>query len=146
MPSKDMETYQIRRVNLRQLLKQWGGPGVLGAKLGHKSGSFLSQLAGPNPSREVTEQVARGIEQALDLPSGWMDHKHRAEGGGDVDSAVLGQVVSLVGALVGEARIRLSSDQFADLVTLAYEDMQAHGTLRETYVRRLLRLTGGSSV
>ena len=116
-----------------------GRPRSAGPKLGHKSGSFLSQLAGPNPSREVTEHTARGVERALDLPLGWMDQQHRGEPS-EVDSGTLGQVVQLVGELVQTHRVKLSPDKFADLVSLVYDDLQVFGSLREGYVRRLLKL------
>jgi len=36
----------------------------------------LCHICGPNPRRDVGEKLARGIELALKLPSGWLDQKH----------------------------------------------------------------------
>lgn len=62
----------IRRNNLRRLAEQHGAL-VLSERLGYASASFLSQMIGPNPSRDVSERTARSIEHTLDLEPGWMD-------------------------------------------------------------------------
>ena len=64
--------YDKRRENLRRLIGQWGGPTSLSKKLGHANGSFLAQIAGPHPRREISERTARSIEGTLGLPLGWM--------------------------------------------------------------------------
>jgi hypothetical protein len=63
----------FRRENLRTLIREDGGPGSLATKLGHTNPSFLSQLAGPTPTRNVSEKVARDIEQQLGLLYKWLD-------------------------------------------------------------------------
>jgi hypothetical protein len=61
----EMDVYRTRRTNLRALAAQWGGPTSLAKKLGHSNGSYLAQLIGPNPSREVSEKTAREIERNM---------------------------------------------------------------------------------
>ena len=63
--------YDIRRENLRALMKTWGGPTSLAKKLGHANGSYLAQIGGPNPRREISEKVAREIETKLGLALGY---------------------------------------------------------------------------
>lgn len=65
--------FETRRANLRLLAESQGGIGVLAAKLDHANSSYLSQLVGPNPTRQVSERVARGIEGKLGLTAGWLD-------------------------------------------------------------------------
>ena len=65
--------YEYRRENLRRLIEQWHGPGALGAKLGYSNASFLVQMCGPNPTREISERTARKGERTLDLPVWWLD-------------------------------------------------------------------------
>jgi hypothetical protein len=65
--------YETRRQRLRQLITEHGGPLPLAKALGLFGSSYLVQLAGPNPRREVSEKFARKIEHALRLPAGWMD-------------------------------------------------------------------------
>lgn len=67
--------FDTRRDNLRRLVGQWGGPTSLSRKLGHSNGSYMAQLVGPHPSREISEKVAREIEAKLGLPIGWMDQE-----------------------------------------------------------------------
>lgn len=138
-----MDIHKMRRVNLRRLIEQWGGPTTLAKRLGHASGSYLAQLAGPNPSREVNEKVARSIEQSLDLPQGWLDQRH-GNGGqtlerkGDVDVTVVSKVIELCSAALGKQTVPPSI--LAELVALVYEHAQEHGAIDERYVQRLTNL------
>lgn len=80
--------FDQRRDNLRELARTWGGPTSLAKKLGHTNGSYLAQLAGPHPTREISEKVAREMERKLGLPLGWLDQVH-AEGSRQIDDAAL---------------------------------------------------------
>lgn len=63
----------IRRDNLRRLIEDNDGPSAVATMLGYVNSSFMAQLAGPNPIRNVTEKTARKYEEKLGLPSGWFD-------------------------------------------------------------------------
>ena len=65
--------HDYRRANLRKLANSVGGPGVLSKKLGYTNSSFLVQMAGPNPIRQVSEETARRFESTLDLLPGSLD-------------------------------------------------------------------------
>ena len=67
---------KTRRENLRSLAGIAGSWSEL-ARQCAQSPSFLIQLAGPNPRRDVGEVLARGLEEALHLPPGWLDQVHR---------------------------------------------------------------------
>ncbi|OZI23733.1 hypothetical protein CAL26_09895 [Bordetella genomosp. 9] len=64
--------HEARRANLRLLAAKYDGPHNLADKLRY-SRSFLSQLIGKNPSRDIGERTARAIETKLSLPMGWLD-------------------------------------------------------------------------
>lgn len=68
-----IDAHDTRLENLRKLIAAMGGPTVVSHKLGHANGSYLAQMAGPNPSRPVGEKVARSIEATLKIPAGWLD-------------------------------------------------------------------------
>ena len=70
---KNTKQIDLRRDNLRRLIQQHDGPAALARRLGYKNAAFLVQMAGPHPSRPVTERTARGFEEKLKLPSGWLD-------------------------------------------------------------------------
>ena len=134
--------FDIRRTNLRTLIQQWGGPTSLASKLGHSNGSFLAQLAGPNPRKDVSEKVARETEQRLDLPAGWMDRAnatvprtHR-----EPDTATLVDIVAAAHDAASAARVTLSREKFTDVVELAYEHAKLHGAVDPRYVARLVKL------
>ena len=135
-----LSVYQIRRENLRGLAKQWGGPTSLARKLGHTNGSYLAQLIGPNPSREISEKVAREIEARLKLPVGWMDTEHGV--GTPVDDALLTDCVRAVAATLRDAGLRPAPEAYGTLVSLAYDHAKIAGRIDETYIKRLIELMG----
>lgn len=61
-----------RRANLRKLAGTYGWT-KLSKTLGYKQPSFLVQMGGPNPTREVSERSARDFEKILGLPEGSFD-------------------------------------------------------------------------
>ena len=68
--------YDTRRANLRSIMIEWAGPTSPAKKLSHSNGSYLAQLIGPHPSRDLSEKVAREIETKLNLPVNWLDREH----------------------------------------------------------------------
>lgn len=131
--------YTTRRDNLRSLVKTWGGPTSLSKKLGHSNGSYLAQLAGPSPSREVSEKVAREFESVLGLPLGWLDEEHNEPR--VVDDEALSACVRAVAAALRDAGHRATPDQMATLASLAYEHVKLTGRVDENYITKLVRLT-----
>lgn len=73
--------FEIRRDNLRRLMEQWGGPTSLAKKLGHSNGSYVAQLAGPHPTRDLSEKVARGPAHAIITLSGSLPVQPALPGG-----------------------------------------------------------------
>lgn len=65
--------FAARRANLRLLSAKYDGPSKLAEALKLKHPSYLSQLIGPNPQRNVSERTARAYETRLGLPTGWLD-------------------------------------------------------------------------
>ena len=130
--------YEQRRVNLRALAQQWGGPTSLAKKLGHSNGSYLAQLIGPNPSRDVSEKTAREIEQRLGLPIGWLDGEHA--GGTGVDDEALSDVVRAVAAALRDAGLRPSPERYATLVGLAYDYLRLTGRVDENQIKKFIAL------
>ena len=133
-------TYDQRRENLRALTKQWGGPTSLARKLGHSNGSYLAQLIGPHPSRDISEKVAREIEIKLNLPVGWLDSE-QGNGTRQVDDSVLGECVRAVAAALRDAGVKATPDQMADLASLTYEHAKLTGRIDEAFIKRIVRLT-----
>lgn len=131
--------YETRRDSLRTLITQWGGPTSLAKKLGHSNGSYVAQLVGPNPSREISEKVARQIEGKLGLPVGWLDQEHT--GKPKVDDAALAECVSAVAAALRDANLRPDPDTYGTLVSLVYEHTKLTGRIDEPYINKLIGLT-----
>lgn len=63
----------FRRQNLRNIAEQYGGVTPLAQLLGYTNASFIVQMIGPNPMRQVSETNARKYEQTLDLIPGSLD-------------------------------------------------------------------------
>jgi len=66
--------YETRVENLRRVVEMTeGGAGAVAEAMGYRHQSFISQMAGANPIRRISEKTARAIEEAMGLTSGWMD-------------------------------------------------------------------------
>ncbi|WP_279024904.1 S24 family peptidase [Gibbsiella quercinecans] len=74
-----METKEIRRNNLRDLMGHYARQGVSQNAFAIRVGSSaptLSQIIGEKFSRNLGDNLARRIEASLDLPKGWLDVFH----------------------------------------------------------------------
>jgi hypothetical protein len=131
----------IRRQRLRELMRARGGPGALAKKLGYSTGSYLSQVAGPTPSRDISENVARAMEKMLGLPDGYLDQEGPTPSS-DVQAPLVAEVIRVVMAVLEDAGQRPSADKTAEVVSLAYERAAATGKVERDYVQRLLKLVG----
>lgn len=154
---------QTRRANLRTLITHFGGPKALGERLGYKGPSFLVQMAGPNPNREITEKSARAFEESLGLDYGWLDkepgtqpplvkgtiglpHQRPATAPTNTptDVGLVTDVIRLVGQVCEEVSLNLSPVKFADVVALAYNDAaETGGKPREAHLRQVINLMKG---
>src|SRR5256885_11273821 len=136
----------VRRNNLRTLIQQHDGPAALARRLGYRNGAFLVQMAGPNPTRPVTERTARGFEQKLGLPAGWLDRAESpplaaATQSGPVDSALVTEVLRLVAESCETMGVTLAHARFADVVALLYtEAIEEQRLPRAEHVQRLVNL------
>jgi hypothetical protein len=129
------DIYAVRRRNLRQVIVQYEGATNLARRLGYTSPSFLSQLVGPRHNRQITEKVARHVEDRLSLPLGWLDKPHR-ETGTPLTEDQISEVVEFVGQVVQDMKAAPSPRQFAELVALVHEK----GGMDERFTRRLVTL------
>lgn len=136
----------FRKINLRALIAQWGGPTNLAKKLGYGGPSYLLQMVSLKPVRPLTEKTARKIETKLDLPPGWLDADHQGGSSGEpaqsvqLDQELLSQVVLAIGAAADKAGVKLSHAKFADVVVLVYEDALKSHRVDEQMIGRVLRL------
>ena len=132
-------THERRRLNLRLLTAQWGNATTLAGKLGHSGPSYISQML--SGLRPITEKTARGIEEKLELPLGWMDSDHGAARPAQVDDGLLTECLLLAGVLLDERGVTIPAGKLTALVALIYEDARRHGTVSEAYAKRLIELT-----
>lgn len=136
--------YDTRRLNLRSLIGQWGGPTSLAKKLGHANGSYIAQLAGPRPSRDISERTAREIESRLRLPVGWMDQDHPA-GGTHLNDEALADVVRAVATEIRDVDLRLTPSQYATIVQLVYDNAKTFNRIDSIYISKLISLARGGA-
>jgi hypothetical protein len=137
MPMKSI--YEIRRENLKALIKTWGGPTSMARKLGHSNGSYLAQIAGPHPRREISEKVAREIEGILGLPLGYLDKPHE-RAPGKAQNGDITQCVRMVATVLRDVGLRPTPEVTANLVQLVYDRLQLTGALDEQYTKQLVEL------
>ena len=145
-----MKPTDIRRERLRELIEKHGA-GKLAGMLGYRQPSFLSQMAGPNPNRPITEKTARNYERKLNLPEGYLDtppeskDHHEADRGHvpsvGADTSLVADVVRLVGSICQNESVNLPPIKFADVVALAIVDTMEHGQKpRPEHITSLVRL------
>lgn len=73
MPLTPMDAvYHARRENLRLLAAKYEGQHTLADKL-DITRSYLSQLIGKTPTKNISEATARGFEAKLALQAGFLD-------------------------------------------------------------------------
>lgn len=132
---------EARRESGRRLITQHGASKIADL-LGHASPSTLSQIFGPNPTRQPTEKFVRRMEQVLGLEPGDMDKSVNAKPPAPVVSAdTVAAVIRLVGELAESEDVLLSPRRFADVAALAYTDSVEHGGIpREAHIRQVVRL------
>ena len=132
--------YPIRRENLRTLLREEGGPTALAKKLGHANGSYVAQLIGPRPSREISEKVAREVELKFKLPTGWLDQDHTGKAKPDED-ANISECVHAVATAIHKAGLSPKPEVYANLITLVYEYAKLTSQVDASYIQKLIALT-----
>ena len=136
-----MSVFDNRRTRLRALIEQWGGPKPLSLKLGYNNASFLVQMAGPNPTREITERTARKIEQALNLPANWLDQvEPTPQQPQPVDSALMSRIVNVIAQTAEDSGIRLKPAALGEMVALVYGDYERAGSIRPEFIHSLFQL------
>lgn len=142
MPKSNLPSIlDLRRENLRKLIKARGGAGALAKQLGHRSGSYLSQIAGPNPTRDISEPTAREIEAKLGLSMGWLDRREDdAAPSGGLDAPTVAEIVRQVMTVTAELKHPPSATKVAEVVSLAYERAATTGQVDPQFVQRLLKL------
>ena len=133
-----LSVYQIRRQNLRSLARQWGGPTSLSRKLGHSNGSYLAQLMGPHPTREVSEKVAREVEVKLGLPLGWLDKENPVTA--QPDDEQLAECVKAVASCLRDKSLRPDPEKYSQLVALVYDRLRLTGRVDEAFIQKLVGL------
>lgn len=142
---------EVRRANIRGLIAARGGLTKLSKDMGYSNPSFLSQMTGPAPSREISEKTARKIEKTLALAPGYLDTTHEeksaprtsqapARGSGDEIAALAADVIRLVGRACADEAVSLGPDKFSDVVALVLADSFERGKPQPERVKQMLRL------
>jgi DNA-binding transcriptional regulator YdaS (Cro superfamily) len=142
-----MATVEATRVaNLKALIEQHGGVSKFSRRLGYANPSFLSQMVGPNPTREITEKSARKIEAKLGVAPGTLDQNGVAAppvaaAPADATTALIVEVLRRVGKACESEGVNASPSKVGEVAVLAYLDAVEHGGVpREEHMRRLARL------
>jgi hypothetical protein len=136
---------EIRRGNLRILKDRHSGL-KLAQSLGLAQSSFISQMAGPRPTREVTEKTARTLEKELGLEPGAMDRPlgrtlEEKPVSAEQNIAMVSTVIRAVGNICTAESVDLPTNKLTDIIALAIVDAMEHGgNLREEHIRQVVRL------
>lgn len=134
---------EVRRANGRRIIESYGAAN-LARELGHKSGSTLSQVFGPRPTRTPTEKLMRKIKEVLNLPARSLDEDVGKPVPASPPAAAtdtVATVIKLVGSVLESESLTLPPSRFADVVLLAFHDTMEHGgKIREQHIRSVVKL------
>ena len=135
----------IRRDNLRLLKERHGGQ-KLAQMLGLVQSSFISQMAGPNPSRDVTEKTVRTLEKELNLEAGTLDRplgspSEEKPVSAEENIAMVSAAIRAIGNICVAESVELPTNKLTDIIALSITDAMEHGgNLREEHIRQVVRL------
>lgn len=159
-----MSISEIRRQNLRDLMEKHSAI-ALAKMLGYRQSSFLSQMAGPNPTREITEKTARAYEKQLGMEPGTLDIPPVAAGPAAPALALVtaatpaaatdepkalttAETIALVlnatrtvGRICETEHVNLPTSKFADLLVMGLVDAMEHGgVMQEDRIKQVVAL------
>ncbi|MQR02348.1 hypothetical protein [Glaciimonas soli] len=139
---RQKEVVEIRRYHLRHLInRRYKGIVDASKALGYPTASFLVQMLGPHPSKNITSKTARLFEEKLGLDVGTLDEPISGHTAPPVDIAQTLELIRLVGRVCEGEAITLAPMKLTDVIALALADTMEHGGVpREDYIKTLLRL------
>lgn len=82
-----MDIYEIRQKNLRKIVEQMNSQSELAEKIGVET-SYISRVIGKNPSKNIGSRMARNIEHALSLTSGFLDKEELVSEGESTQTTI----------------------------------------------------------
>jgi hypothetical protein len=133
------QVQQIRRENLRTVLRQHGGAAKIARKMGLASTSYISQLLSGH--RPFGEKAARNIEKRLELEEFSLDKKPgEAVPFSGTDRVMLTDAVRAIDEETSALKVKLAPEKFARLVAHVYEMGVHSGAIERSEVRKILEL------
>jgi len=103
---------ETRRKNMKILADEAGGFSQLADLMGVEQ-SYISQLIGKNPSKNIGAKTARSAEAATNKVDGWLDKDH--------DAAILNRDLLLaINTYIDEKYPKLSADLRSNLIADMY--------------------------
>lgn len=145
-----MDTNEIRKANIRRLAARTSLTDI-SKKLGYKQPSFLSQMSGPNPGRQITEKTARNYERKLGLAVGSLDVLPAEIQQSELlalqpvvtasSGKIVEDVISLIDATIAQEGVQLNPLKYANLVQFALADTLEHGgQVRGSHIQQMVKL------
>lgn len=111
---------EIRKKNLRRLAEEMGGQTILAEMIGVDD-SYLSQIIGKRPIKNIGSKIARQAEEACRKPNGWLDIDH--------DSAVLNRELILhINEYIEQKYPKMSAKDRTDLIGDMYYETAGAAT------------------
>ena len=150
-----MDIAEIRRHNLRALMTEHSAI-KLARMLGYRQSSFLSQMAGPQPTREITEKTACMYERELGMEPGTLDRPPVPSGSvansltptasthplsSEEMIAMVLKTTSAVGRICESESVNLPTNKFAELLVMGLKDAIANdGNVQEDRIQQIMAL------
>jgi hypothetical protein len=128
----------LRRRNLQSIIRKYGGARILAKTLGVDE-SRISHLV--HEVRPMGERTARRFESALRLPADWFDMLHDTFERHEIDAEFLADVMVAVENAAHRAKVTMTPEHMANLVSLAYHAGARLKTVDQATIRALLKVS-----
>jgi hypothetical protein len=156
-----LDVYETRRDNLTKLLEHKGAKTQLATRLGATQSHITHLLKPPTAAsaRQIKEETARQIEDAMGLPRGELDRPHQADviihgknGEPTVvvemkhtapspdEPALLEAVAAAVLAELERLKVKVSSEKTAGMMRIVYEHARSSGHVDRALIATLVKL------
>lgn len=114
----------LRRKRAKLLARQVDGPSGFADIVGIST-SYVSQIIGPHPRREIGERLARKIERAFNKPVGWLDGMSEEEDTQQkihVDIEKLARLIHTATTMLNHHGAEIQEHKLAKILATAYEE------------------------
>lgn len=135
---------EIRRENLRRVVRELGGHAAVAKRLKLAGSSWVSQLI--QGIRPFTEKTARKFERGLGLKQGYLDQVRSPDELDSVPGSVnrdvpgISEALAVIDSLLSTRKQTLTNERYGRVVEIVFSQGVKHGTIDAELAAKILDL------